>query len=121
MGMRCFLQAKIHRATITEANVDYTGSIAICPHLLKASGLLTNEQVDVYNVDNGNRLTTYVLEGQPGEVCLNGAAALKGDQGDRVIIAAYTWLNHDEISTHSPTLVFVDEKNQIASVSPDQN
>ena len=111
--MRCFLQAKIHRATVTGANVDYMGSIAICPDLLKHSGILPNEQVEVYNLDNGNRLTTYAIEGQRGEIGLNGAAALKGEPGQRVIIAAYTWLDSSEIEGHVPKLVFVDENNSI--------
>ena len=111
MAMRCFLQAKIHRATITFADVDYVGSIAICPKLLEASGILPNEQVDVYNISNGNRLTTYVIVGNEGEIGLNGAAALKGRAGDKVIIAAYAWLTAEEMAVHKPRLVFVDERN----------
>jgi len=113
MAFRCFLQAKIHRATITEANVDYMGSIGVCPKLMQAAGLLPNEQVDVYNINNGNRLTTYIIEGRTGEICLNGAAALKGSTGDKVIIAAYTWLDRQEWEDHSPSLVFVDEQNRV--------
>lgn len=116
MAMRCFLQAKIHRATITEANVEYVGSIAICPKLLEASGILPNEQVDVYNLDNGSRLTTYAIVGQEGEICLNGAAARKGKKGQKVIIAAYTWLEKAELAEHSPTLVFVDQENHIQKI-----
>ncbi len=116
MGVRCFLQAKIHRATITEANVDYSGSLAICPELLEASGLLPNEQIDVYNIDNGERLTTYIIEGKKREMCLNGAAALKGEVGQKIIVAAYTWLQKEEIVNHSPKLVFVDENNDLVSV-----
>lgn len=114
--MRCFLQAKIHRATITEANVDYTGSLAICSELLQASGLLPNEQIDIYNISNGERLTTYIIEGQKGEMCLNGAAALKGQVGQKIIVAAYTWLNEEEMTKHSPKLVFVDENNSLVNV-----
>jgi aspartate 1-decarboxylase len=113
MAMRCFLQAKIHRATITFADVDYVGSIAICPKLLAAAGILPNEQVDVYNISNGNRLTTYAIVGQEGEIGLNGAAALKGRAGDKVIIAAYTWLTTEEMNEHEPQLVFVDQENKI--------
>jgi len=113
MAFRCFLQAKIHRAVITEANVDYTGSIAVCPELLAASGLQVNERVDVYNIDNGNRLTTYIIQGRPGQICLNGAAARKGSVEDRVIIAAYTWLSDEEQASHTPRLVFVDSENRI--------
>lgn len=113
MAMRCFLQAKIHRATITFADVDYVGSIAICPKLLAAAGILSNEQVDVYNINNGNRLTTYAIVGQEGEIGLNGAAALKGQAGDKVIIASYTWLTPEEMGEHEPQLVFVDQENKI--------
>ncbi len=117
MGFRCFLLAKIHNATITEANVNYRGSIAICPELLKASGIMVNEQVDVYNTTNGNRLTTYVIEGKKGEICLNGAAALKGAVGDKIIIAAYTWLSPLEAEKHHPTIVIIgDKENRIEEV-----
>ncbi len=116
MALRCFLQAKIHNATITDANVNYRGSIAICPKLLKASGILVHEQVDVYNVTNGNRLTTYVIEGKEGEICLNGAAAHKGKVGDKVIIAAYTYLEPKEIEAHKPTVVIVGKDNKIEEI-----
>jgi len=116
MAFRCFLQAKIHNATITEANVNYRGSIGICPKLLKASGIKAYEQVDVYNTTNGNRLTTYVIEGKEGEICLNGAAALKGSVGDKVIIAAYTYLSGEEIEKHKPTVVIVGENNSIEEI-----
>ena len=116
MALRCFLLAKIHNATITEANVNYRGSIAICPKLLKASRIMVHEQVDVYNITNGNRLTTYVIEGREGEICLNGAAALKGSVGDKVIIAAYTYLSPEEIKEHKPTVVIVGENNSIDEI-----
>ncbi len=116
MAFRCFLQAKIHNATITEANVNYRGSIAICPKLLEASGIMEHEQVDVYNITNGNRLTTYVIKGKEGEICLNGAAALKGAVGDKVIIVAYTYLQGDEIENHKPTVVIVSEDNTIEEI-----
>ncbi len=116
MGFRCFLLAKLHNATITEANVNYRGSIAICPDLLQASGIMVNEQVDVYNTTNGNRLTTYVIEGRKGEICLNGAAALKGAVGDKIIIAAYTWLSPEEAEKHQPTVVIVGENNTVEEV-----
>ncbi len=116
MGLRCFLLAKLHNATITEANVNYRGSIAICPELLRASGIRVNEQVDVYNTTNGNRLTTYVIEGKKGQVCLNGAAALKGAVGDKIIIAAYTWLSPQEMENHRATVVIVGEGNTVEEV-----
>jgi len=116
MALRCFLQAKLHRVTITEANVNYKGSVGICPELLEASGLKPNEQVDVYNVHNGNRLTSYILQSEPGHITLNGAAALLGAAGQEVIIAAYTWLSEEEIEKHDPTVVLVDSKNRIETV-----
>ncbi|MFP4213801.1 MAG: aspartate 1-decarboxylase [Desulfohalobiaceae bacterium] len=118
MGWRCFLLAKIHGARITQANVEYMGSIAICPDLLQAAGMFPNEQVDVYNLDNGNRLTTYVIQGEPGQVGLNGAAALQGKQGQRVIIAAYTWLESREIQEHRPRVVLVDQDNTVQHAEP---
>ncbi len=114
--MRCFLQAKIHGARITESNMEYTGSVAVCPKLLEASGLLPNERVDIYNIDNGNRLTTYIIEGKKGEIGLNGAAAWKGDPGERVILAAYAWLSRQEIPGHVPKVVLVGEENEISEV-----
>jgi aspartate 1-decarboxylase len=114
--MRCFLQAKIHRARLTSTNVEYNGSVAVCPSLLQASSLLPNERVDVYNMDNGERLTTYIIEGESGEIGLNGAAALKGSVGDRVIIASYAWLTHQEMREHTPRVVLVDENNKVREV-----
>jgi len=116
MALRCFLQAKLHRVTLTDANINYQGSVGICPELLQVSGLKPNEQVDVYNLHNGNRLTSYVLESEPGQITLNGAAALLGKVGQEVIIAAYTWLQEEEIENHYPTVVLVDSQNRIETV-----
>lgn len=113
MALRTFLQAKLHRATITGAEVDYEGSVAICPDLIRAAGFCLNEKVDIYNVDNGERLSTYVILGEKGEICLNGAAAHKGRPGQRVIIAAYALLTPEEIAGHHPVLVFVGPDNTI--------
>jgi aspartate 1-decarboxylase len=107
------MRAKIHRATVTEADLTYEGSISICPDLLKASGLLLNEQVDVLNCNNGARLTTYVIEGGKGEICLNGAAARHVQKGDLVIIVAYASMDLKAAGKHKPAVVFVDEKNRI--------
>lgn len=117
MALRCFILGKIHRATITAARVDYEGSISICPGLLAASGILPHERVDVYNLDNGERLQTYAIVGGPGEVCLNGAAALKGKAGQKVIIVAYAWLSQKEYSSLRPKVVMVDENNKPAQQS----
>ncbi|SDN66424.1 L-aspartate 1-decarboxylase [Desulfonauticus submarinus] len=111
--LRQFLLAKIHRATITDANLNYEGSIAICPDLLKASGILPFEKVEVYNLTNGERFATYVIKGQKGEICLNGAAAHKGKPGDKVIIACYGYLCAEEIATLKPRIVLVNERNEL--------
>jgi aspartate 1-decarboxylase len=109
------MRAKIHRATVTEANVDYEGSITIDRRLMDATDLLPNEAVCVWNVTNGNRLETYVVEGPPdsGVICVNGAAAHLVRPGDLVIIAAYTWLEENEARRHQPKVVFVDAQNRI--------
>lgn len=111
MSLRTFLRAKIHRATVTEANLDYMGSISIDAKLLAAAGIAPFEQVDVYNVDNGERLTTYAIEGEPGQICLNGAAARKAEPGQRVIICTYAQLREDEIAGHTPRVVFCGPGN----------
>jgi aspartate 1-decarboxylase len=109
------LKCKIHRATVTEADLDYTGSIAIDADLLKASGILPNEQVDIYNITNGERFTTYAIiaPGGSGAIEINGAAAHKATIGDEVIICAYAAMGEAEAKEHKPTLVFVDEENRI--------
>ena len=113
--MRKMLRAKIHRATVTEANVDYEGSITIDRNLMDATDLLPNEAVCVWNVTNGNRFETYTVEGAPdsGVICVNGAAAHLIRPGDLVIIAAYCWLDEKEARAHQPKVVFVDEHNRI--------
>ena len=109
------LRTKLHRATVTEANLHYEGSISICPKLLEASGLLLHEQVDVLNITNGQRFTTYIIEGGPGEICLNGAAARLAVPGDQVIVIAYSTLPLEEARRYEPTVVLVDEQNRARS------
>ena len=113
--MRKMLRAKIHRATVTQANVDYEGSINIDSRLMEATDLLPNEAVCVWNVTNGNRFETYAVEGRPdsGVVCVNGAAAHLVRPGDLVIIAAFTWLEEEAARAHEPKVVFVDAQNRI--------
>jgi aspartate 1-decarboxylase len=115
---RQFLFAKIHRATVTGADVNYIGSITLDPNLMQAAGLLEWERVQVVDVTNGARLETYVIPGTPGqgEVQLNGAAAHLIHKGHTVIIMAYAYLTGDEIAEHQPTVVFVDEANRITEV-----
>lgn len=115
---RTMMKSKIHRATVTEANVDYVGSITIDSDLMKAADLLPNEKVQVADITNGARLETYVIEGEPGSgvVCLNGAAARLVEAGDKVIIISYAQMSDAEAREHKPTVVFVDELNRITSI-----
>ncbi len=107
------LRAKLHRAAVTEANINYEGSISIAPELIEASGFLLNERVEIYNVTNGQRFATYVIPGKPGEICLNGAAARLAHPGDRVIIAAYCQMDMESAVHHEPKVVLLDEFNRI--------
>jgi len=107
------LKSKIHRAMVTGAELDYAGSVAIDPVLCEAVGLREFEKVDVLDIDNGARLTTYVIVGGPGEVCVNGAAARLVHRGDRVIICAYAQFDEIEAETFRPKIVLVDEINAV--------
>ena len=113
--MRIMMKSKIHRATVTQADVDYEGSITIDRTLLDATDLLPNEAVCVWNVTNGNRFETYVVEGErdSGCICVNGAAAHLVDPGDLVIIAAFAWMDEEAARVYQPKVVFVDEQNRI--------
>ena len=113
--MRKMLRAKIHRATVTEANLDYEGSITIDRILMDATDLLPNEAVCVWNVTSGTRFETYAVEGEAdsGVICVNGAAAHLVRPGDLIIIAAFTWLDEAAARVHEPKVVFVDEQNRI--------
>jgi len=116
---RIMFKSKIHRATVTGADLNYEGSITIDSELLKLADIYPYEKVDIYNVTNGERFSTYVLPGEPGsgEICLNGAAARKVQKGDIVIIVSYCELTEEEIKTFSPTVVLVDEENRPVKVS----
>lgn len=107
------LKAKIHRATVTDADLNYEGSISIDPVLIEAAGLREFERVEIYNCSNGERFATYVITGKTGQICLNGAAARLVHRGDLVIIAAYANYDEKEAAKHQPRLVFVDEKNRM--------
>lgn len=109
------LKCKIHRATVTDANLNYQGSITIARDLMDAAGLLPYEKVSVLDVNNGSRLDTYVIEGpaKSGVVCLNGAAARLVQPGDLVIIVAYATMTPEEAKDWQPTVVHVNEKNEI--------
>lgn len=116
--IRTMLKCKIHRATVTEAVLHYEGSITIDETLMEAAGLLEYEQVHIYNIDNGNRFSTYVIRGErdSGVVCVNGAAARKVSRGDLLIIANYASYDEKELVNFRPTLVYVDGQNRITSV-----
>lgn len=115
--LRTMMRAKIHRATVTDANVDYVGSISLDPVLMEAADLAEYEQVHVVDVTNGARLVTYVIEGGPGEVCLNGAAAHLVDIGDIVIVIAYGEMTPEELDGFAPRIVHVDAANAVVDES----
>lgn len=106
------LKSKIHRATVTDADLTYEGSISIDPKLIKAANMMVHEKVDIYNCNNGARFTTYIIEGKDGEICLNGAAARHVQPGDIVIIVSYCSMSAAEAKQHKPTVVMVDKKNR---------
>ena len=113
-----FLQifkSKIHRATVTEANLNYVGSITIDGVLMEAANLVEGERVQIVNNNNGERLETYVIRGEPGSgtICLNGAAARKAEVGDIIIIISYAWMTQEEAKSHSPVTVYPDEQNRL--------
>lgn len=108
------LKSKIHRARVTEANIDYIGSITLDENLLEAANLLENEQVHVLNYRNGERIVTYVIKGERGSgtVCLNGPAALLFEKGDEVIVISYALMPFSEAAHFSPVVIFPKENNQ---------
>ena len=119
--LREMLRAKVHRATVTETNVNYEGSLTLDADLMRAAGMLPYERIDVYNADSGTRFSTYLIAGAAGsgEVCVNGAAALLARPGDRIIIASYAALSPEEIAGHRPIVVLVDRSNRITEVRHD--
>ena len=120
-SFRKMLSAKIHRATVTAANVDYEGSITVPPELLKAAGIHPYESVHVWDITRGTRLETYAINGLPGsrDICANGAAAHLIQPGDKVILASYAFVPADNVHNHRPRLIFVDEAKQISHVGPE--
>ena len=113
------LKSKIHRATVTQAELDYVGSITIDEELLNTANILEYEKVQIVDVNNGSRFETYTICGEPGSgiICLNGAAARCVSTGDKVIIMAYSVLDAQEAKTHKPSVVFVDEENKISRIT----
>jgi len=117
--MRSMLKSKLHTATVTEANLEYVGSLTVDMDLLEAVGLVPNEQIHVANLNNGERFTTYLFEGERGSgvMCVNGAAARLATPGDRIIVMAYAWLDESEVAGHEPKVAILDERNQIVRMS----
>ena len=110
------LYSKIHRATVTGADLNYEGSVSIDTALLKKSKIFLNQRVDIVNCNNGARFSTYIIAGKKGEVCLNGAAARLVHKGDKVIIIAYGSVDLADAEKHQPTVVFVDDKNKFKEI-----
>jgi aspartate 1-decarboxylase len=116
--LRTMMKAKLHRATVTEANLNYVGSITIASDLLAKVDILPNELVQIVNNNNGARLETYVIPGPPGSgvICLNGAAARLVQPGDKVIIISYCQLTNEEVQQHKPKVAILDEQNKIVEM-----
>ena len=110
-----FLNSKIHRATVTDANLNYVGSITIDEELLDAAKMKEWQKVEILDINNGERFQTYIIKGKAGsgQICLNGAAARKVQPGDKVIIVTYGYFTPQEVDNHKPTIVIVDDNNKI--------
>lgn len=119
---RRMFQAKIHRATVTQADLHYEGSVTIDKTLLEASGILPYEHIHIWNITRGTRVETYVIEGEKdsGEICINGAAAHLHKPGDLVILATFVDLDDQEARSHEPTVVRVDRDNKIVGFEPER-
>lgn len=111
--LRCMLRAKIHMATVTASELQYEGSITIDEDLLRKTGIRPYEQVQVSNLNNGERFETYAILGKKGEICLNGPTARKGAVGDKIIVFSYVWMEDAKTSGHTPIVIKLDEKNKI--------
>lgn len=117
---RTMLRSKIHRVTVTQADLHYEGSCGIDVKLLEAADILVNEKIEIYNINNGERFSTYAIPGVrgSGEISLNGAAARRAHLGDLLIICTYGAMNDEEIATYEPKIVFVDDQNQMTGLKP---
>lgn len=113
------LKSKIHRATVTEANLNYVGSITIDRELMESAHIIEYEKIQVVDIDNGNRLETYVIAGEKGSkvICLNGAAARHVQPGDKVILMTYCQMDEEEAKIHKPIVIFLDENNSIFQIT----
>ena len=115
---RMMMNSKLHRATVTEADLNYVGSITIDSELLETAGLLPNEKVHVVNNNNGARFETYIIAGERGSgvICVNGAAARLVQRGDIVIILSYVYMSDEEARTHEPTVLIMDDENRVTEI-----
>ena len=115
---RQMLRSKIHRISVTECDVEYEGSLTLDPDLMHEAGMVPYERIDVYDVDNAKRFSTYLIEGRPGsgECCVNGAAARLVDLGDKLILASYCTVEEKDVPTHQPQIVLVGENNRIKEI-----
>lgn len=115
---RTMLRAKVHRIAVTECDVEYEGSLTLDTALMRAANMVPYERVDVYDIDNGNRFSTYLIEGRAGsgECCVNGAAARLVERGHKLILASYTTVAEEDLPEHRPTVVLVGESNAIKQV-----
>lgn len=115
---RQMLRSKIHRICVTECNVEYEGSLTLDPQLMREAGMVPYERIDVYDVDNANRFSTYLIEGQPGsgDCCVNGAAARLVGMGDKLILASYCTVEDADVANHEPQVVLVGEGNRIKEI-----
>jgi aspartate 1-decarboxylase len=117
--LRVMMKSKIHRATVTQADLNYEGSLTIAQELMQAADILPYEMVHVYNISNGERFETYAIEGEAGSgvICLNGAAARKGAPGDLIIITTYATYEAAELMEHHPKVVLVDKRNRLKATA----
>jgi aspartate 1-decarboxylase len=113
---RTLLKSKIHRATVTGADLNYEGSISIDEALIKKADLVEYEKVDIFNINNGERFSTYIITGKRGEISLNGAAARKVQPGDLIIIVSFAAYDESEIKTHKPRILILDNENRIKAI-----
>ena len=114
---RTLLKSKIHRATVTQADLDYVGSVTIDQDLMRTANVVEHERIEIYNITNGNRFATYAIHGEAGSgvICINGAAAHLASPGDLVILATFAEYGEEEIATHCPLVIHVDEHNVASS------
>ena len=117
---RSLLKSKIHRATVTEADLEYEGSLTVDKNLMEAADLLPYEEVHIFNITNGHRFSTYVIEGERGsnKICVNGAAAHLAREGDSLIVASFSYYDEEECKNHTPRLIYVNELNEIIDYKP---